>query len=118
MKTCTFRYARPRTLQEGLFCLQMPEARYELAACGNCRLCYPPYDRTYRSRKTVLDFSPGHKHTFVNGYQAILNCSAVCRMICFFHFSSNITFLIIIYACFYFVLLSYSRVVQKILSIV
>ncbi|CAF4480332.1 unnamed protein product, partial [Rotaria magnacalcarata] len=33
MKTCSLRYARPRTLNEGLFCLQEPEARYELSAC-------------------------------------------------------------------------------------
>ncbi|CAF4036541.1 unnamed protein product [Adineta steineri] len=33
MKTCLFRFARPRSLNEGLFCLQEPEARYELAAC-------------------------------------------------------------------------------------
>ena len=77
MKTCSFRYARPRTLNEGLFCIQEPEARYELAACGNCGLCYPKYDRTYRSRKSIVEFSQAHRHIFVNGYQSILNCSAV-----------------------------------------
>ena len=78
MKTCPFRYARPRTVQEGLFCLQEPEARYELAACGNCGLCYPLYDMTYRTKKNIVEFSQGHKHTFVNGYETILNGSAVC----------------------------------------
>ena len=77
MKTCSFRYARPRTLHEGLFCIQEPEARYELAACGNCGLCYPKYDRTYRTRKAIVEFSQAHRHIFVNGYQSILNCSAV-----------------------------------------
>ncbi|CAF4236004.1 unnamed protein product, partial [Rotaria sp. Silwood2] len=79
MKTCSFRYTRPRTLNEGLFCLQEPEARYELAACGNCALCYPQYDMTYRLKKSVVEFSQAHKHTFLNGYQAILNCSASCH---------------------------------------
>ncbi|CAF4210926.1 unnamed protein product [Rotaria sp. Silwood2] len=79
MKTCSFRYARPRTLNEGLFCVQEPEARYELAACGNCALCYPQYDMTYRTKKSVVEFSRAHKHTFLNGYQAILNCSASCH---------------------------------------
>ena len=77
MKTCSFRFARPRTMNEGLFALQQPEARYELAACGNCTLCYPRYSRKDRLKKSVVDFSQAHKHTFVNGYEAILNCSAV-----------------------------------------
>ncbi|CAF1247490.1 unnamed protein product [Rotaria sordida] len=33
MKTYSFRYTRPRTLNEGLFCIREPDARYELAAC-------------------------------------------------------------------------------------
>ena len=77
MKTCSFRYARPHTLNEVLFCLQEPEARYKLAACDNCGLCYPKYDRMYRSRKSIVEFSQAHRHIFVNGYQSILNCSAV-----------------------------------------
>ena len=76
MKTCSFRYARPCTLNEDLFCIQEPEARYELAACSNCRLCYPKYDRTYRSRKSIVEFGQTHRHIFVNGHQSILNCSA------------------------------------------
>ncbi|CAF3719689.1 unnamed protein product [Rotaria sp. Silwood1] len=79
MKTCSFRHARPRTLNEGLFCVQEPEARYELAACGNCGLCYPQYDMRYRSKKSIVEFAQAHTHTFVNGYQAILNCSATCH---------------------------------------
>jgi hypothetical protein len=80
MKTCSFRFARPRSLHEGVFCSQEPEARYELEACGNCGLCYPHYDRTHRSTPLVK-FNQSHRHTFVNGYEAILNCSAVRRMI-------------------------------------
>ena len=71
MKTCAFRFARSRTMQEGLFCLQEPEARYDLTACGNCGLCYP------RGRKSVMKFSGAHRYRFLNGYESILNCSAV-----------------------------------------
>lgn len=77
LKTCSFRFARPRTMSEGLFCAQEPEARYELTACGNCGLCYPQYDRSHRTNKSVVEFSEAHQHTFLNGYRAILNCSAV-----------------------------------------
>ena len=80
MKTCSFRFARPRSLHEGVFCSLEPEARYELEACGNCGLCYPQYDRTHRS-KPLMKFNQSHRHTFVNGYEAILNCSAVRSMI-------------------------------------
>ena len=79
MKTCSFRFARPRTLQEGLFCLYEPEARYELSACGNCGLCCPKYSLKYRTKQTIVDFSQGHRHRFVNGYEVILNCSASCH---------------------------------------
>jgi hypothetical protein len=79
MKTCSFRLARPRASNEGLFCLQEPEARYELSACGNCGLCHPQYDRKYRSRKSIVEFSSTHQYTFLNGYQSILNCSAECH---------------------------------------
>ena len=81
MKTCSFRFARPRTILEGLFCVQEPEARYELSPCGNCALCYPQYSMEHRLKKSVVDFSQAHAHTFVNGYQTILNCSAVRRLI-------------------------------------
>ena len=80
LKTCSFRFARPRTMSEGLFCAQEPEARYELTACGNCGLCYPQYGRSHRTNKSVVDFSEAHQHTFLNGYRAILNCSAVSAL--------------------------------------
>ena len=79
MKTCPFRFARPRSLCEGLFCQQEPEARYELGDCGNCGLCCPQYDMAHREKKFVVQFNQAHKHMFVNGYDAILNCSAVCH---------------------------------------
>ena len=77
MKTCSFRFARPRSMNEGLFCSHEPEARYDLTPCGNCSLCFPKYDMTHRLKKFVVEFSQSHQHTFVSGYQAILNCSAV-----------------------------------------
>lgn len=86
MKTCSFRHARPRTLQEGLFCLYETEARYELAACGNCGLCYPQYDMKYRSKKSIVEFSQAHQHTFVNSYKTILNCSAVSLIMNYFYY--------------------------------
>lgn len=79
MKTCSFRFARPRSFNEGLFCAQTPEARYELATCGNCALCYPQYDMTYRVQKYIVKFSQTYEHTFVSGYRTILNCSAICH---------------------------------------
>ena len=79
MKTCSFRFARPRTLQEGLFCLREPEARYDFTACGNCALCCPKYSMKYRAKPAIADFSPGHRHRFVNGYEVILNGSAACH---------------------------------------
>ncbi|CAF1439543.1 unnamed protein product [Rotaria sordida] len=80
MKTCEFRHARPRKLNEGLFCIEEPEARYELSSCDNCGLCYPQYDMTYRTKKSIVEFNRAHKHTFINGYQSILNCSASCHI--------------------------------------
>lgn len=77
MKTCIFRQARPRMLDEGLFCVREPEACYELAACGNCGLCYPRYDRRYRKTKTPVQFRQNHRYKFLNGYEVILNCPAV-----------------------------------------
>ena len=79
MKTCSFRFARPRTLQEGLFCLHEPEARYDFTACGNCALCCPKYSMKYRAKPSIADFSAGHRHRFVNGYEVILNGSASCH---------------------------------------
>ena len=48
MKTCSFRFARSRTLQEGLFCLYEPEAR--------CGLCCPKYSLKYRTKQTMTSW--------------------------------------------------------------
>ena len=70
MKTCSFRDAQPRSLTEGLFCLQLPECRYTMKACGHCELC--------RSLSPSVQFDQYQRHRFVNGYETILNCPATC----------------------------------------
>lgn len=61
--------------------MQEPEARYELAACGNYGVCYIQYHMTHRAKTYIVDFNQAYEHTFVNGYRAILKCSAVsCRI--------------------------------------
>lgn len=70
MKTCSFRDAQPRSTTEGLFCLQSPECRYTMKACGHCELCRPS--------SSSVQFDHYQRHRFVNGYEAILNCPATC----------------------------------------
>ena len=77
MKTCSFGGARPRTMNEGLFCLREPEARYDVSACNNCGLCYPRNDSYGRPRRSVVKYSQAHEYLCLNGYRIILNCSAV-----------------------------------------
>ena len=78
MKTCSFRNAKPRSSDEGLFCHEEPDARYALLPCNNCPLCMPPYDVARRQQPAVR-FGPSQRHRFVNGYQTILNCPADCH---------------------------------------
>ncbi len=78
MKTCSFRNAKPRSTDEGLFCREEPDARYPLLPCNNCALCVPPYDVT-RRQQPAMRFGPSERHRFVNGYQTILNCPADCQ---------------------------------------
>ena len=68
MKTCSFRGARPRSLIEGLFCQETPECRYTVKPCTQCALCVP----------IRLRFNSYQRYRFVNGYESILNCPAVC----------------------------------------
>jgi hypothetical protein len=83
MKTCNFRGAKPPSHPaHGLFCIDEPQARYGMTPCHkkHCRFCSPSTDILARARppnKPVVQFSQAQKHTFVNGYQAILNCPAV-----------------------------------------
>ena len=70
MKTCSFRQVQPKSTKECLFCQQAPECHHALRACGYCELC--------RSSSTSIEFDRYHRHRFVNGYEAILNCPATC----------------------------------------
>ena len=82
MKTCTFRESQPRRLirqnneQEGLLCEIEPRARYGMMSCGN-RQCFLCQSIKSKSSSVVIEFSDKQIHRFINGYQAILNCSAV-----------------------------------------
>ncbi|CAF1311890.1 unnamed protein product [Rotaria sordida] len=74
MKTCTFRDAWPRSLDEGLFCKsQLPIVRYTFQPCQNisCTLC--------ESSSTIIQFNSYRTHRFLNGYYAILNCPVTCE---------------------------------------
>ena len=82
MKTCSFRDAQPRSVDEGLFCRSEPEARYAMTDCGNCGLCCPKYDVKRREGPPVVQFGPAQRHQFVNKYEAILNCPAVSFTSC------------------------------------
>ncbi|CAF1361912.1 unnamed protein product [Rotaria sp. Silwood1] len=78
MKTCSFRNAQPRSNTEGIFCATIPECRYKMTACGQCKLCQTPIDLTCR-RPTPVLFNRAETHRFVNGYESILNCPVTCN---------------------------------------
>ncbi|CAF1348935.1 unnamed protein product [Rotaria sordida] len=77
MKTCSFRDAQPRSITEGIFCLNMPDCLYTMSRCGDCNLCQQSNDINYRQQAPVL-FNRHERHRFVNGYESILNCPATC----------------------------------------
>ncbi|CAF2264907.1 unnamed protein product [Rotaria magnacalcarata] len=55
------------------------EYNYDMKPCGRlfCRVCQSNEDQCSQQ---MIEFSTsGHKHRFVNGYEAILNCPANCR---------------------------------------
>ena len=82
MKTCSYRGAQPRLIDhhrtEGIFCVHPPEARYGFMPCNReqCRYCFDRCQLTKRP-EPALTFDSSHYHTFLNGYQVILNCPAV-----------------------------------------
>ena len=78
MKTCTYRNAQPRSVDEGLFCIDEPDVRYGLIPCGNRSLCTPQYDVDRRGQPSIY-FGPNQEYYFLNGYRTILNCNATCR---------------------------------------
>lgn len=76
MKTCSFRNAQPRSMNEGLFCLQPPECLYAMSKCGNCDLCTK--SSSINNSITPVQFDNFQPHQFVNGYQSILNAPVDC----------------------------------------
>ena len=87
MKTCSFRGAHPRWMDEtnpnsieGLFCIDPPETRYLMLPCTNssCFCCYQPLDISCRRAPSVR-FALEQPHRFVNGYQIYLNAHTTCR---------------------------------------
>ena len=79
MKTCSFRDAQPRSANEGIFCLAMPECHYTMSKCGYCQLCLTAMDDIqYRQQPPIL-FDRYERHRFVNGYESILNCPVKCN---------------------------------------
>lgn len=87
LKTCSFNGAQPRLFEqrysEGLFCLDTPIARYMITPCDkpSCLCCHSPCPRRYVTGTqaiAAIQFSVPYIHRFVNQYEAILNCPAVC----------------------------------------
>ncbi|CAF1444491.1 unnamed protein product [Adineta steineri] len=56
MKTCSFRGAEPRSAHEGLFCYDLPDARYGLFECGNCPLCKPSHNTMRHRQQPIIQF--------------------------------------------------------------
>lgn len=80
MKTCSFRQAQRRSLNEGLFCIDEPRAQYSFSSCDNCSLCIPGYHLNCREELgPMIRFGPAHGFTFCHGYRTLLNCPANCQ---------------------------------------
>ncbi|CAF3656261.1 unnamed protein product [Rotaria socialis] len=73
MKTCSYHGAQPRSIHEGIFCLETPQCLYAMSKCNQCELCIPT-DNTL----SVL-FDNYNRHRFINGYESILNCPVDCN---------------------------------------
>ena len=94
LKTCSFNGAQPRLFEqrftEGLFCLDTPIARYMITPCDkpSCLCCHSPCPRRYvtgSQAQAAIQFSVPYIHRFVNQYEAILNCPAVCLLVSMDH---------------------------------
>jgi hypothetical protein len=85
MKTCSFRGAQ--CYSTNLFSKHEPDALYGLLRCNKsyCNFCFPTSTMKKRAQyysQPVLEFSPTHRHQFINGYQTILNCPVV-SLLCY-----------------------------------
>ncbi|CAF1049309.1 unnamed protein product [Rotaria sordida] len=81
MKTCRFRDAIPPHMeQNGIFCIQSPQAKYGMKRCQNktCRFCYESHYLTHRFEPTI-HYSDTQLHRFVNNYEVYLNCNVTCK---------------------------------------
>ena len=74
MKTCSYNDAQPRLIDdhhhsEGIFCRLPPQTRYSFLPCEHeqCPYC----------SSSALKCESSNSYRFLNGYQVILNCSAV-----------------------------------------
>lgn len=74
MKTCSYRSAKPRSDDEGLYCIDEPEARYGVLPCNACELCI-----LSAQQQSTIRFGPKQKFRFMNNYETILNCPADCQ---------------------------------------
>ena len=84
LKTCAFRQGQPRIYidnngqqcTEGIFTIdrQSIEGRYGLTPCNrnNCTCC--------KNQSISVQINPKQIHSFLNRYQAILNCPVVSRL--------------------------------------
>lgn len=81
MKTCSFRQAIPRSLNDGgLFCIQEPHSQYGFSPCDHCSLCGPRYNLSCREKLgPMIEFGITDAFVFNNGYKTLLNCPADCQ---------------------------------------
>ena len=71
MKTCSFNQTHPRSMTESLFCSNQ---------APHCHLCQSMKDhKDINQQQIPVVFNQYEKHTFVNGYESILNCPATCQ---------------------------------------
>ncbi|CAF4411226.1 unnamed protein product [Rotaria sp. Silwood2] len=82
LKTCTGRSIETSKSINQLFCTDeiTNYYHYDMKSCQQlyCTLCQSKQDST--STKNLVSFSTGgHKHCFLNKYEAILNCPANCQ---------------------------------------
>lgn len=94
LKTCSFNGVQPRLFDqvylEGLFCLDTPQARFAITPCqrSSCLCCHPSCPR--RDSTAAIQFSAPSIHRFINQYEAILNCPAVCSHLLSIYFSESL----------------------------
>ena len=93
MKTCSFRRAELRSIDEDLFCHgNEPERKYRMTNCTGtpCSCCFPCYQWDKSQQWPVIDYTASSSHRFLNGYTTYLNCPVVSPMIRRYIFSALI----------------------------